>query len=181
MCGGREWHRARADHDRRDDDRGVDVPIGHAAPGSRLLVLDEYGGLTPSGAWGELYVRRPGMATGYLHLPEATAERFVVLPCDERGQPLGRTLVQRSDVVSAMAAMVCAERASKLGTDAAEGKAGQNLSEEAQHHQPAGGQLGVAGGEVGGDLCRPLRRDEDRAADQGARRVRFPDRRSRRR
>jgi len=68
-------------------DTGSDVPIGHAAPGTRLVVLDEYGRLTPAGAWGELYVRRPGMATGYLHLPEATAERFVALPEDVTGSP----------------------------------------------------------------------------------------------
>jgi len=38
-------------------------------------------------------------------------EKFVVLPVDEKGRPLGRTLVQREDVVSAMAAMVGNDRA----------------------------------------------------------------------
>ena len=33
-------------------------------------------------------------------------ERFVVLPCDEAGAPLGRTLVQRQDVVDALLAML---------------------------------------------------------------------------
>ena len=60
-------------------DTGADVPIGHAAPGTRLVVLDEAGSLAPSGTWGELYVQRPGMAAGYLHLPEETAERFVLV------------------------------------------------------------------------------------------------------
>lgn len=68
-----------------DVDIGPDVPIGHAAPGCEIRVLDANGQLTPSGAWGELYVRRAGMAQGYLNRPDLSAERFVRL--DERDEP----------------------------------------------------------------------------------------------
>ncbi len=67
-------------------DTGADVPIGHASPGAQLAVIDPLGGLTVPGAWGELWVRRPGMATGYLNRPELTAARFgpLDLPRDDR-------------------------------------------------------------------------------------------------
>ncbi len=74
----------------RDRDRGTDVPIGHASPGAQVHVLDERHHRTPVGAWGELYVRRPGMAAGYLNLPELSAERFVTI--DSLGpEPVYRT------------------------------------------------------------------------------------------
>ncbi len=60
-------------------DVGSDVPIGHAAPGSQIVVLDRFGQLSPSGAWGELHVRRPGMAQQYLHRADLTLESFVDL------------------------------------------------------------------------------------------------------
>jgi amino acid adenylation domain-containing protein len=72
-----------------DDDRGVDVPIGHACPGSELRILDADGHPTPTGAWGELFVRRPGMAQHYLNRPELSTERFVDL--DGTGERWYRT------------------------------------------------------------------------------------------
>ena len=62
-----------------------DVPIGQAAPGCEIALLDRFGQPAVAGAWGELYVRRAGMATGYLHRPDLTAERFVEL-ADVPGQ-----------------------------------------------------------------------------------------------
>ncbi len=62
------------------DPDDVDVPIGAAAAGAELAVLDVDGQLAVPGAWGELVVRRPGMAAEYLNLPELSAERFVTLP-----------------------------------------------------------------------------------------------------
>ena len=76
-------------------DLDPDVPIGHAAPGSEIRVLDRYGQLTPTGAWGELYVRRAGMAQGYLNRPDISSERFVRL--DLHDQPVDD---QRDGVVS---------------------------------------------------------------------------------
>ena len=72
------------------DDHGPDVPIGRAAPGAEVYVLDARQRRTPVGAWGELYVRRPGMAQGYLNLPDASAERFVTVD-SIGGPPLYRT------------------------------------------------------------------------------------------
>jgi amino acid adenylation domain-containing protein len=60
-------------------DPGVDVPIGHACPGSEIRILDADGHLAPTGSWGELYVRRPGMAQGYLDPSEPSNRRFVEL------------------------------------------------------------------------------------------------------
>jgi len=60
-------------------DTAPDVAIGHAAPGCEVTVLDQFGHPTPTGAWGELYVRRFGMATEYINRPELTAERFIRL------------------------------------------------------------------------------------------------------
>jgi amino acid adenylation domain-containing protein len=62
-----------------DDDRGVDVPIGHACPGTEIRILDADGHLAPTGSWGELYVRRPGMAQAYLDPTEPSNRRFVEL------------------------------------------------------------------------------------------------------
>ncbi len=63
-----------------DGDIGPDVPIGRAAPGAEVFVLDRYGRPTPPGAWGELWVRRPGMPAGYLDRPALSAERFRPAP-----------------------------------------------------------------------------------------------------
>ena len=63
-----------------DDPDEIDVPIGAAAPGAELVVLDTDGQLAVPGAWGSLAVRRPGMATEDLGLGELSAERFVELP-----------------------------------------------------------------------------------------------------
>ena len=66
-------------------DLGPNVPIGRPAPGVRLHVLDEAGQLVPRGVAGELHISRPGLTTGYVHLPDLTAERFTTPPVvDER-------------------------------------------------------------------------------------------------
>ncbi|MEO0494675.1 MAG: AMP-binding protein, partial [Actinomycetota bacterium] len=57
-------------------DTDTDVPIGYAAPGAGLVVLDALGEIAAPGAWGELYVQRIGMAEGYLNRPALSAERF---------------------------------------------------------------------------------------------------------
>ena len=59
------------------DDGGATVPIGRALPNHRAHVLDEYRRPVPMGVPGELYVGGAGVADGYLHRPELTAERFV--------------------------------------------------------------------------------------------------------
>jgi amino acid adenylation domain-containing protein len=54
------------------------VPIGYALQQTGLQVLDDELRAVPWGQVGELCLGGPGVATGYLHRPELTAERFVV-------------------------------------------------------------------------------------------------------
>ena len=75
---------------------GKTVPIGSPIAGARALVHDLWGGLTPDGFAGELYLGGDGLAHGYLGRPDLTAERFVPDPL-EPGLRLYRTgdLVRR--------------------------------------------------------------------------------------
>ncbi|CAO3570306.1 unnamed protein product [Mortierella alpina] len=55
-------------------------PIGRPSKNSRMYVLDEYRNPVPIGVVGEMYIGGPGIATGYLNLPDLTAERFLPDP-----------------------------------------------------------------------------------------------------
>jgi amino acid adenylation domain-containing protein len=61
-----------ADHLQHDT-----VPIGRPIPGTTAHVLDADRAPVPPGTAGELYLAGAGLARGYLHNPELTAERFV--------------------------------------------------------------------------------------------------------
>ncbi|MEU5694774.1 non-ribosomal peptide synthetase [Actinosynnema sp. NPDC020468] len=50
--------------------------VGRPLPGWEVRVVDEAGELVPPGVSGELVVGGVGVAQGYLHRPELTAERF---------------------------------------------------------------------------------------------------------
>jgi amino acid adenylation domain-containing protein len=61
------------------------VPIGRPIANSTAYVCDEQMQLVPVGAAGELYVGGDGLSSGYLNLPEVTAERFIADPFSADG------------------------------------------------------------------------------------------------
>jgi amino acid adenylation domain-containing protein len=56
------------------------VPIGRAAPGKQVFVVDSHLQPVDSGEFGELYIGGEGIARGYLNRPELTAEKFIPNP-----------------------------------------------------------------------------------------------------
>ncbi len=56
------------------------VPLGTPIANSQVYVLDAIGQLVPPGVHGEVWIGGAGVAAGYLHRPELTAERFVADP-----------------------------------------------------------------------------------------------------
>ena len=76
----------------RSPDDGSRVPIGRAVDGTTTMVLDGALQPVPPGAEGELWVGGPGVATGYLRKPWATAEKFVAsVDPDRPGTRMYRT------------------------------------------------------------------------------------------
>jgi amino acid adenylation domain-containing protein/non-ribosomal peptide synthase protein (TIGR01720 family) len=76
--------------------RGGSVPIGRAVSNTRVYVVDEGMAVVPVGVSGELLVGGDGLARGYLHRAEMTAERFIPDPFSEGG---GERLYRTGDVV----------------------------------------------------------------------------------
>ena len=60
--------------------REDDLAIGWPQSNSYVLVLDEALRPVPVGGVGELFLAGPGLARGYLNVPEATAEKFISNP-----------------------------------------------------------------------------------------------------
>ncbi|WNG57420.1 amino acid adenylation domain-containing protein [Archangium gephyra] len=68
------------------------IPIGGGLSNTTLYVLDRNGQPVPIGVPGELHIGGEGLAWGYLHRPELTAEKFVPHPfASQPGERLYRT------------------------------------------------------------------------------------------
>ncbi|AWL35213.1 amino acid adenylation domain-containing protein [Streptomyces sp. SM17] len=60
--------------------QGGRLPVGRPLPGYQVRLLDPHGNPVPTGVPGEIYVAGNGLARGYLHRPQLTAERFTANP-----------------------------------------------------------------------------------------------------
>src|SRR5581483_873901 len=68
------------------------VSLGQPIANMQIYLLDERLQAVPIGIPGELYIAGVGLAQGYLHRPELTAERFLPHPFATRpGERLYRT------------------------------------------------------------------------------------------
>lgn len=67
------------------------ISIGKPIANAALWVMDDYGNPLPIGVAGELYIGGAGLAKGYRHKPEQTAQQFIPNPQDGGLSRLYRT------------------------------------------------------------------------------------------
>ncbi|BAZ50358.1 amino acid adenylation [Nostoc sp. NIES-4103] len=77
-------------HCQRDSDRNI-VPIGRPISNIQTYILDKYSRPVPIGVPGELHVAGVGVARGYLHRPDLTAQKFILNPFNFEGNKLYKT------------------------------------------------------------------------------------------
>ncbi|MEH7657439.1 amino acid adenylation domain-containing protein, partial [Bacillus velezensis] len=72
--------------------RNKSVPIGQPIANHKIYILDEEMNIVPIGVRGEIYISGIGIARGYHHRPDLTAEKFIPNPIAEnQGGRLYRT------------------------------------------------------------------------------------------
>jgi len=70
----------------------LQIPIGRPLGNRQIYILDSQRGLVPIGVPGELHIGGSGLARGYLHRPELTAEKFIPNPFSkEKGARMYKT------------------------------------------------------------------------------------------
>ncbi|MBD2435874.1 non-ribosomal peptide synthetase [Nostoc sp. FACHB-110] len=67
------------------------VPLGRPLAHSQVYLLDEQMRPVPIGVTGELYIAGAGLARGYLHRPQLTAEKFLANPLNHNCTRLYKT------------------------------------------------------------------------------------------
>ncbi|MBE9224382.1 amino acid adenylation domain-containing protein [Phormidium sp. LEGE 05292] len=65
--------------DQKDYAQGSVLSIGKAIANTRIYILDQHNQPLPPGIPGELCIAGAGLAQGYLHRPDLTAEKFITL------------------------------------------------------------------------------------------------------
>ncbi len=77
--------------------QGLSVPLGKPIDNTTLLVFNEHMQLCPPGVAGQLYIGGAGLARGYLHRDELTAQQFIRNPY--HGEGSCERLYQTGDIV----------------------------------------------------------------------------------
>ncbi|BDH71568.1 hypothetical protein MTP06_50170 [Streptomyces sp. PLM4] len=78
--------------------QGGRLPAGRPLPGYQVRLLDPHGNPVPTGVPGEIYVAGNGLARGYLHRPQLTAERFTANPHHDIGTSVGTRMYRSGDL-----------------------------------------------------------------------------------